>query len=185
MKMNNNITLILSILLMSSCGYSQEWWKNKQEQNEESKHTLNAGQEKHDSLIVNKQENYKHTSSSDTPINNIGSITYIYDSKIDKIIDFKGTAIPPNNKVLIDGYRVQVSFDQNKDKINGYRAKILEKSSDAETYIKYNAPNFNLFLGNYRTKLEAEAARAKIANDFPESLVVRSKIELPKLAMEE
>lgn len=111
-----------------------------------------------------------------------GRIEVIRDKRIDKLIEFKSTAIPPATAPQIDGYRVQLFFDQSKTKVNEARAKVLEIDSDYDTYIEYDAPNYNLLLGNFRTSLEAEKFRSDLREHFPAAIIVQSRIYFPNLA---
>lgn len=110
-----------------------------------------------------------------------GKIEVVKDPRIAKLVEFKGATIPPAFEPQMDGYRVQLFFDQEKDEVNNARARFLNYSNTIPTYIHYKAPNYNLMVGNYRTKLEAERLRAKLSNDFPESIVVKTRIYLPQI----
>jgi hypothetical protein len=110
-----------------------------------------------------------------------GEVKIIMDEKITELIAFRGKTIPPNNSPQINGYRVQLFFDQQRNNVNEARAKFLKIERDIESYVEYYAPNFNLYVGDFRTKLEAEKLRAKLANEFPEAIVVNVPINLPKI----
>lgn len=114
-----------------------------------------------------------------------GKVEVIKDKRIEKLIDFKSTTIPPATAPQTDGYRVQLFFDQDKSKVNEARAKVLEIDSGFDTYIEYDAPNYNLLLGNYRTNLEAEKLRSELREDFPAAIIVKSRIYFPDLLDEE
>lgn len=109
-----------------------------------------------------------------------GKITLQIDPKVQKLIDFKSIPIPPNTEPMKDGFRVQLFFDQDKEKVNEARAKVLEIDQELEVYIEYKAPNYNLMLGNYRTRLEAEKMQAQLSTEFPEGIVIATKIYIPK-----
>ena len=150
--MKTTLLFLLTCFFFSLSGWSQgEWWK---------------------------ENNEKETKKTDTTR---GTIEVVKDPRIEKLIAFKGTAIPPAFEPQMDGYRVQLFFDQEKEEINKARARFLEEIDDIPTYIKYKAPNYNLTAGNFRTKLEAERLRAKLSNEFPESIVVKTRIYLPKI----
>jgi tRNA U34 5-carboxymethylaminomethyl modifying enzyme MnmG/GidA len=110
-----------------------------------------------------------------------GEIKIVKDKRIDKLIEFKSTTVPPATAPQVDGYRVQLFFDQSKTKVNEARAKVLEIDVNYDTYIEYDAPNYNLLLGNFRTTLEAEKLRAELREHFPAAIIVDSRIYFPDL----
>lgn len=114
-----------------------------------------------------------------------GRIEIVKDSRINALIEKQSAVIPPEVRPQIDGYRIQLFFDSDKNKVNEAKSIFATKFSKVDTYITYNAPNFFLKAGDFRTKLEAERIRAQVESDFPTSFVVREKIFLPRLEKEE
>ncbi|MCO5269539.1 MAG: hypothetical protein M9897_11675 [Brumimicrobium sp.] len=114
-----------------------------------------------------------------------GEVHIKKNSSIDKIIKYKATAIPPNTTPVIDGYRVQLFFDQNKTNVEDSRREVLRNNPTADTYVQYKAPNYILLYGNFRGQLEAEKARASLLSSFPESIVIKDKIEFPQIKEKE
>jgi hypothetical protein len=158
MMMKIILFLVFSVLTFSSFAQQGKWWQNDD---------TTAVSYKVDTL---EQENIEP-----------GKIEIIKDNRIDKLIEFKSTVIPPAIGPQIDGYRVQLFFDQDKVKINEARAKVLEIDPNYDTYIEYDAPNYNLLLGNYRTTLEAEKLRSELREHFPAAIIVKSRIYFPDL----
>ncbi|MBI3510380.1 MAG: SPOR domain-containing protein [Bacteroidetes bacterium] len=102
----------------------------------------------------------------------------------------KGVDIDPKSKVVVDkqieinskskekGYRVQIYFGADKAKANEEKAKFLgQYDKDIHAYEIYEAPNFKIRVGDFRTKLEAYAFLKKIKNEFPSAFIVESDIE--------
>ena len=108
-----------------------------------------------------------------------GSVNIIKDSRIEELIKFRSTAIPPAFEPQMEGYRVQLYFDQERKNVNDARAKFMTIRRNIDTYIDYKAPNYNLTAGNFRDQLSAEKLRASIAAEFPEAIIVKTKIYLP------
>lgn len=151
--------LILFLFCLPSLVISQEgkWWSDSNDTTQvDDSHSTSIKREKGE-VIINK------------------------DPKIEKLIAFKGETIPPAFGPQIDGYRVQLFFDQSKEAVNNARARFLTSHSNEDTYITYRAPNYNLTVGNFRTELEAEKLRASLAYDFPEGIVISTRIYLPKI----
>ena len=88
----------------------------------------------------------------------------------------------------LDGYRVQLysgSGTEARLSANNLRAEFLSNHPNIPAYLIYQAPNFKVRLGNFRTELEAVHLQRELAYQYPGGFVVRDKIKFPKLAIEE
>jgi len=113
-----------------------------------------------------------------------GSVKIHKDSRIDALVEKQGEIVPPAIAPQIDGYRVQLYFDQDRSVIDGARSKFITQFPKIDTYIEYTAPNYVLKVGDFRTHLEAEKIKAEVEIDFPTSFVIKEKINLPRLDKE-
>lgn len=113
-----------------------------------------------------------------------GNITIHKDGRLDALVKKQGEVVPPAINPEIDGYRVQLYFDSDRKVINDARSKFIAQFPKVDTYVEYNAPNFVLKVGDFRTKLEAEKIKAEVEVDFPTSFVIKEKINLPRLERE-
>lgn len=89
-----------------------------------------------------------------------------------------------NANTPISGYRIQLysgsrkgAFDLKKD--------VLKKLPDLQTTVVYEAPDFKLQAGNYRSKLEAEKAMQHIWPVFKSAFVVQTSIDFPPLLIDQ
>lgn len=114
--------------------------------------------------------------------NGQGSINFKEDPRTKKLIDFMSFPQPPEYKVQIDGFRVQIFFSNDRELINKQRENFVRNHRDVATYVEYDAPNYSIKVGNYRTELEAEQLRQSISSEFPSSIIQKSKIELPRIS---
>lgn len=110
-----------------------------------------------------------------------GDVQVQKDERIEEFIKFKGTTVPPAYGPQISGYRVQIFFDDDKSTVNKTRAEFIQAHKDIPTYIEFKAPNFNLKVGDCRTKLEAEKLKAELLKDYPTAIVIQEKIYFPKV----
>jgi hypothetical protein len=110
-----------------------------------------------------------------------GSVTVFKDSGIDKLVEFKGTAIPPAFEPQIKGYRVHLFFSQEKSIVTEARTRFISQFREIPNYLEYNAPSYNLYVGDFRTKLEAEKLKSECISEFPDCIVIETMIYLPKL----
>jgi len=114
-----------------------------------------------------------------------GDVEVIKDSRIDALVKKQGEIVPPEVQPQIDGYRIQIYFDADRDKVNGAKSRFISKFPKIDTYVRYNAPNYFVKVGDFRTQLEAERIKAEIEAEFPTSFVVKEKINLPRLEKQE
>lgn len=87
------------------------------------------------------------------------------------------------NKPIISGYRVQIYFDsgnQSKKKANDVKTQFLAKNPDIPCYLVYQAPNFKVRVGDFRSRYEAYKFYREIKNDFPSAYIVKDEISFPK-----
>jgi hypothetical protein len=110
-----------------------------------------------------------------------GRINYTEDKRTAQLIEFIALPSPPDNKVMLEGYRVQIFFSNDRELIDKNRELFARDYPEIETYIQYDAPNYSIKVGNYRTELQAEELRSKVSASFPSSIIQKTKIELPKL----
>lgn len=79
----------------------------------------------------------------------------------------------------MDGFRVQLFFG-SRDEAQRLKGEFLKLYPKEKAYISYQAPNFKLRIGNYRTQLNAEKFMYEIKGKFPSAYVVNERVELPK-----
>lgn len=81
----------------------------------------------------------------------------------------------------IQGYRVQIFFGSERKGANDAKTHFLQLMPDEDVYFIYQQPYFKVRVGNYRTRLEAEAVYRKLIHSFDKAFIVPDKINLPKL----
>jgi hypothetical protein len=81
----------------------------------------------------------------------------------------------------IQGYRVQIFFGSERKAANDAKTKFLQMMPEEEVYLIYQQPYFKVRVGDYRTRLEAEAVYRKLLYDFEKVFIIPDKINLPKL----
>ena len=96
------------------------------------------------------------------------------DDRIDALVEKKRTSI-------MGGYRIQICFDSDKVVVNKVRTKFSNLFPKIDTYINFEAPNFNLLVGDFRTLIEAEKIKEKILGEFTISIIKKEIIHLPRV----
>ncbi len=88
-----------------------------------------------------------------------------------------------NNKLQkgIQGYRIRI-FSQSgqtaRQKANDTRSAFMKSFPETEAYMEYNDPNFQILVGDFRTKTEALHQYKKIAKLFPNAFIVSEMIKI-------
>ena len=83
----------------------------------------------------------------------------------------------------IPGYRIHIfseSGQTSRQNANDTRANFMRSFPDIESYIEHRPPNFQIFVGDFRTKNEALRERKKIEKLFPRAFIVSEMIEISK-----
>ncbi len=81
----------------------------------------------------------------------------------------------------VPGFRIQVMNTPDRSKIYDAKAKVYEQFPDWKPYVLYQAPNYKLRVGDFKTEDEANAALQQLQQSklFPEGMyVIRAIIEL-------
>lgn len=101
-------------------------------------------------------------------------VNIIKDIRIDEKI------ITKTQKQIL-GYRVQICFDSDKNLVDQTRIRFLNQYPKIDTYINFEAPNFNLKVGDFRTQIEAEKLKEKIISDYSLTIIHKELINLPRI----
>lgn len=84
----------------------------------------------------------------------------------------------------IDGYRVEIFFSSAMNALElslNKKVEFLSLYPDHPVHIKYEAPNFKVRVGDFRTKNEAVKLYKEIKDDFPVAFIVEDDIDFPLL----
>ncbi len=114
---------------------------------------------------------------------NIGSVAISKDNRIEEVIEFLGTPMAPD-PVQIDGYRVQIFFDKNIDRSRDIKASFMSSYPKVKAYMDWDAPNHYVRVGNFRSELHAMKFQQFIKDQYPETTVIKTRIDLPDLDLE-
>jgi hypothetical protein len=108
----------------------------------------------------------------------MGKVELVQEKNVKELLD---KHIEINSKAPIKGYRIKIHFGSDKNKAKEVKAKFIAKFPDIAAYEKYDQPNFNIRVGDFRTKLEAYKVLKEVQVEFPSSFLVQDEIEMPKL----
>lgn len=88
----------------------------------------------------------------------------------------------------IDGYRLEIFFNSDhnaREKALEVKTEFLKRYPDLDAYIQFQAPNFRVRIGNFRTKSEALKVKERIKQNYPNAFRVDDIIQYPELITEE
>jgi hypothetical protein len=105
----------------------------------------------------------------------IGSIDVLADSRIQNLVALEKSIDE------MSGYRLQICFDSDKTVIDEARNRFLKLYPLVATYVEFEAPHFNLKVGDFRTRLEAEKIKRNIFGEFVICIIHQDLIQLPRL----
>ena len=107
------------------------------------------------------------------------SVTIIRDARVDTLVSRYAEA--HRSKAGIEGYRVQVAAGSNRNNVYKVKSDFYRQFPSIKQYLIYQAPNFKLRVGNYRTRLEAYRDLQKIIPSFNGAFIIRDEIKLSEL----
>ncbi|QYA24373.1 SPOR domain-containing protein [Gramella sp. MT6] len=96
-----------------------------------------------------------------------GNVNIQQNEKIEKLMDVKAE-LNKNNQIR-DRYVIQLFYGDN-----GEANEVIKKYRDLYSYssqITYEAPNYKVWVGNFRNRLEADRALLKIKENFPAAFI--------------
>lgn len=109
----------------------------------------------------------------------IKGIVYEEDPRTDALLRELKTYDIQGDMVIIDGYRIQIYFSNERKIAEDQRQKFVRLYPEHETLIEYDTPNYNVRVGAFKTRDEAEEFRASITKEYPMSIIQRQKIKIP------
>src|ERR1700744_2756615 len=116
-----------------------------------------------------------------TPPADSGSIAVSKDPRLDQLVK-KQIAINEEttreSRRNVPGFRIQVMNTPDRNKAYEAKAKVYQEFPDWKPYLLYQAPNYKLRVGDFKTEEEANAALQQLSRLFPAGLYgIRDVIE--------
>lgn len=123
-------------------------------------------------LVLATGYSYSQIIASDT-----GNVEIVQEYKVQELLN---KHIEINSKAPIKGYRIKIHFGADKNRAKEIKGTFLTKFPDVPAYEKYDQPNFNIRVGDFRTKLEAYKFLKAVQIEFPSAFLVQDEIDFPK-----
>ena len=96
-----------------------------------------------------------------------GNVSIQQDQKVEKLMEVK-RELNKNNKIG-DRFVIQLFYGDN-----GEANEVIQKYRNLYSYpsqITYEAPNYKVWVGNFRNRLEADRALLKVKENFPAAFI--------------
>ncbi len=95
----------------------------------------------------------------------VGEIKITKEKKIDKIIELK-----INSNKSLKKIKIQI-FSGSKNGAQGVLSEYNLQFDNYEAKIKYESPNYKVWVGDYITKIEADKNLLKLREFFPQAFI--------------
>ncbi len=99
-----------------------------------------------------------------------GRVSISQDSRITELLNLK-SKLAANNE-LNDRYKIQLFYGSITE-ANTVQARYKNKYARWEPSIVYESPNYKVWVGNFRNRLEADQALLQIQKTFPNAFVMK------------
>jgi len=104
-----------------------------------------------------------------------GSIIINHDKKIEQLLDLK-KEINTSEKSS-DRYKIQI-YSGDRTTARSTRSKFRNLHNKWPSTLVYETPNYKIWVGNFRTSLEADRVLNTIIKKFPSAFIFKPKKEL-------
>lgn len=103
-----------------------------------------------------------------------GDVTVNQDEKITVLLNAKKELNKTEN--ASNRYKIQI-YNGNRSDAKSAQKEFHLSFSDWRSKIEYESPNFKIWVGNFRTRLEADRALKRIKRKFPSAFIFKPKKE--------
>ncbi|WP_338731873.1 SPOR domain-containing protein [Mangrovimonas cancribranchiae] len=103
-----------------------------------------------------------------------GQLSIQQDKKIDELIALKKEINTSEN--ALDRYKIQI-FSGGRKSAEKANSTFKEKLPNWASRMEYETPNYKIWVGSFRTRLEADKALIKIQKEFPTAFIFKPKVK--------
>ncbi len=105
-----------------------------------------------------------------------GNISITQDTMIKVLMDY--TQFNSTNKLNKEGYRIQLTSSSVRKSVLELKVQFSILFPNTKAYIEYQNPSFKLRVGDFETRISANAFQQEIVQKFPNAFIVRDFINL-------
>lgn len=103
-----------------------------------------------------------------------GDVTVIQDNAIDKLLEYK------KDISTVDIYKIQI-YSGDRTTAEATRSKFRMYYNEWPTSMEFKTPYYRIWVGNFRTRLEADRALVRIKKKYMNAFVFQPKTDKKKL----
>jgi len=103
-----------------------------------------------------------------------GNVIINHDKKIIQLLDLK-KEINTSEKSS-DRYKIQI-YSGDRTTARSKRSKFMNTYNEWRSTLVYETPNYKIWIGSFRTRLEADRALKTIKHKFPSAFIFKPKKE--------
>lgn len=98
-----------------------------------------------------------------------GTVNIEQSEEIDKLLEFK------KDIKTVETYRIQVYSGDSSFKAEKVRFEFRNKYGEWPTEMVFNTPNYKIWVGNFRDRLEADRALLRIKKNYMNAFIFQPK----------
>lgn len=99
-----------------------------------------------------------------------GTVTINQDKEIEELLKIKKSIETSSNR-----YKIQIYSGLSRSAAESARTELTENYSDWPTSIEFETPNFKIWVGDFRNRLEADRALIRIKRTFINAFIFQPK----------
>ena len=99
-----------------------------------------------------------------------GTVTINQDREIEALLEIKKDIEISSNR-----YKIQIYSGASRGSAESARANFSDNYSDWSSSIEYETPNYKIWIGNFRNRLEADRALIRIKKTFINAFIFEPK----------
>ncbi|MBG0781828.1 MAG: SPOR domain-containing protein [Bacteroidales bacterium] len=111
-----------------------------------------------------------------------GSLLVLQDSRLDSLLWLQEQLF--KEQQYIEGFRIQVFMESGNDAVI-HAQELMDKLAvdfpQWKTYLSYGQPYYRVHIGDFRDRLEAEAALQMLNRNYKQAFITRDRIAFPEL----
>lgn len=99
-----------------------------------------------------------------------GTVVINQDKEIEDLLNIKKSM-----ETSLDRYKIQIYSGLSRSSAEKARTEFLENYSDWPSSIEYETPNYKIWVGDFRNRLEADRALIRIKKTFMNAFIFQPK----------
>ncbi len=98
-----------------------------------------------------------------------GKVSILQDKKIEKLLEYR-------KDITVELYKIQI-FQGEREDAERVKDEFLNTNTQWPVVIAYNTTNYKIWVGKFRSRLEADRALLSIKKDYINAFIFQSKVE--------